>query len=202
MTEVADSGVATKTYEYAYTIPTSGPDGSWSAQVIANEGTEGTISHQRTTTLNVSSATLAVNKTVQTLDDPINGSSKPYNLPGALLGYGIRVINNGIGRTDADTVVVTDPVPPNTRLCVANIGSCSAPSFSDGATSSGLTPVAFEYSFVSGPTACESASFTGSTPTADANGYDATVTCIRQRPTGSMNGSGGYFDITLSVGIQ
>ena len=202
MTEVADSGAATKTYEYAYTIPANATGGNWVAQVISNEGTEGTISHQRNATLVVSSASLSVSKTVQTVSDPVNGTSVPYNLPGATLRYTIRVINSGAGNTDTDTVVMTDPVPANAQLCVATVSNCVAPTFIDGTTTSGLTAAAFEYSFVSGATACDNASFIGTTPTADGNGYDANVTCIRQQPTGSMNGSGAFFDVQMTVGIQ
>jgi uncharacterized repeat protein (TIGR01451 family) len=202
MTGVADSGAATRTYEYTYTLPASGPDGTWRARVIAHEGTEGTITHQGNATLAVSGASLVIVKSAQTVSDPVNGTSSPYNLPGAQLRYSMRVTNNGLGSTDADTVSLSDPIPANTQLCVATVGSCNAPSFTDGTTGSGLAPAAFEYSFVSGPTACDNASFIGTSPTADANGYDAGVTCIRQQPTGSMNGSGGFFDVEIIVGIQ
>ncbi|MBT8122257.1 MAG: DUF11 domain-containing protein [Gammaproteobacteria bacterium] len=202
MTEVADSGAATKTYEYAYTIPANATGGNWVAQVISHEGTEGTISHQHNASLIVSSASLSVSKTVQTVSDPVNGTSVPYNLPGATLRYTIRVINSGAGNADTDTVVMTDPVPANTQLCVATVSNCVAPAFSDGTTTSGLAAAAFEYSFVTGATACDNASFIGTSPTADGNGYDANVTCIRQRPTGSMNGSGAFFDVQLTAGIQ
>lgn len=56
MTEKADSAVpppvppavaATKTYEYAYTIPVGSAGGIWDAAVTANEGTEGTVTHTR-----------------------------------------------------------------------------------------------------------------------------------------------------------
>ena len=202
MTEVNDSGAATKTYEYAYTIPAAGPDGNWQAQVIAHEGSEGTISHQRNAALAVSSATLSVSKSATTVYDPVNGGSTPYNLPGAVLQYSIRVTNSGLGVTDADTVSVTDPVPANTQLCVATTGNCTAPSFADGTTASGLAPAAFEYSTVSGASACLDASFAGYAPSADANGFDISGTCVRQQPTGSMNGSGGFFDVEIHVGVD
>jgi uncharacterized repeat protein (TIGR01451 family) len=202
MTEVADSGAATKTYEYTYTIPANAAGGNWVAQVISQEGTEGTISHLRNATLGVSPASLSVSKTVQTVSDPVNGTSAPYNLPGATLRYTIRISNNGVGNADSDSVVVTDPVPANAQVCVATVSNCVAPTFIDGGTTSGLTAAAFEYSFVSGATACDNASFVGTSPSADANGYDANVTCIRQQPTGSMNGSGAFFDVQMTVGIQ
>jgi MSHA biogenesis protein MshQ len=47
MCPVADSGLATKTFEYAYTIPTGSAGGIWDATVTANEGTEGAVTHTR-----------------------------------------------------------------------------------------------------------------------------------------------------------
>ena len=44
MTQVADSGLATKTYEYVYTpVPAAGPTGWWTANVTAKEGAENTV---------------------------------------------------------------------------------------------------------------------------------------------------------------
>jgi len=200
--EVPSDNLATKTYDYAYTIPPTGQNGNWTAQVVATEGTEGTITHQRNASITVSGATLSIVKTQQTTYDPINGTTNPFNIPGAHVLYNIQVTNTAVGSADDDTVVVTDAIPANTKLCVTTIGNCVAPSFSDGSTSSGLTAAAFEYSFVAGVTACDNASFIGTAPTADTNGYDPNVTCIRQRPTGSMNGSGGFFDVQFTVGIQ
>lgn len=155
--------------------------------------------HSAAATYTVHSATLSAAKTIVSTTDEFGGS---YALPGARVVYQIRVTNSGTSAVDNNTVAVTDMIPGNTRLCVAATAGCAVPSFTDGAVSSGLSAASFEYSFVSGPTACDNASFTGATPTADANGYDAAVTCVRQRPTGSMNGSGGYFDVQIAVGIQ
>ncbi|MGD8547114.1 MAG: hypothetical protein PVJ10_04025, partial [Thiohalophilus sp.] len=125
-----------------------------------------------------------------------------YAIPGAVVDYQIRITNTGAASVDANTVVVTDPIPANTKVCVANSGNCSTPSFTDGATSSGLAAAGFEYSTVAAPNECAPGSFTGYSPTADADGADASVTCIRQAPTGSMNGSNAYFDIDFNVVIQ
>ena len=199
----APPNLATRTYDYAYTIPPTGQNGNWTAQVVATEGTEAPpVTHQRNASILVSGATLSILKTQQTVYDPIHGTINPYNIPGAHVLYNIQVTNTAVGSADNNTVVVTDAIPANTQLCVSSVGNCNAPSFSDGSTSSGLTAAAFEYSFVAGPTACDNASFAGTAPTADANGYDPNVTCIRQRPTGSMNGSGGFFDVQFTVGIQ
>src|SRR5690606_1444390 len=41
MAQVADSGTATRTYEYAYTLPPAAALGDWTIRVTAREGTEG-----------------------------------------------------------------------------------------------------------------------------------------------------------------
>ena len=155
--------------------------------------------HTDAATYTVVSAALAVAKSVASTTDEFGTG---FAIPGAVVQYLIRVTNSGAGTVDNNTVVVTDAIPANTQLCVATVGGCTAPSFTDGGTSSGLTAAAFEYSFVAGATACDNASFVGTSPTADANGYDSTVTCVRQQPTGTMNGSGGFFDVQITVGIQ
>jgi len=155
--------------------------------------------HSDAATYTVQSATLAAAKTIVSTTDEFGGG---FAIPGANVVYQIRVTNSGAAVVDADTVSVTDPIPANTQLCVSTTGNCTAPSFADGTTASGLTPAAFEYSIVSGANACLDASFVGYAPTADGNGFDASVSCIRQSPTGSMNGSGGFFDVQLTVGIQ
>ncbi len=155
--------------------------------------------HSDAATYTVQSAALAAVKTIASTTDEFGTG---FSIPGANVVYQIRVTNTGSTTVDANTVSVTDPVPANSQLCVSTVASCTAPSFTDGATSSALAAAAFEYSFVVGATACDNASFVGTPPTADASGYDSTVTCVRQAPTGSMAGSGGFFDVQITVGIQ
>ena len=190
---------ATTTVTTASGAPTAGvdvvfADGAGTTSDAANDG-----QHSAAATYTVQSAALAAVKTILSTTDEFGTG---FAIPGANVVYQIRVTNSGAASVDANTVLVTDPIPANTQLCVSTVGSCTAPSFTDGATTSGLTGAAFDYSFVAGATACDPASFVGTPPTADANGYDSTVTCVRQAPTGSMNGSGGYFDVQLTVGIQ
>lgn len=195
--QATDAGTASVTL--ASGAPTAGVD------VVFADGTGSTSEanrdgqHSAAATYTVMSADLTAAKTIVSTTDEFGGG---FAIPGANVTYQIRVTNAGTATVDADTVSVTDAIPAGTQLCVASVGSCNAPSFTDGTPASGLAAAAFEYSFVAGATACADASFTGATPTADANGHDATVTCIRQQPTGSMNGSGGYFDVQLTVGIQ
>jgi len=209
MTGVADSGAATRTYEYAYTLPVSGPGGSWTVRVLANEGSEGTITHQRNAAILVSTATLTVLKSVQTYSDPLHGTTGPYNIPGARLLYTIQVTNSGIGATDPDTVTILDAIPANTALQVTDLGGAgSGPVlFIDGSPASGLT-----YTFASPGSPTDDLEFSTDglvwsyAPTPDANGVDSNVRYIRVNPGNAMQGNTGGgdpgFEVRFMVIVQ
>ena len=170
-------------------------DGAGSASDALLDG-----QHSDAATYTVASPSLALVKTVvSTVDEFGTG----FAIPNAVVNYQLAVTNSGAGAVDNNTVSVTDPIPANTRLCIAATAPCTAaPAFVDGATTSALTAAAFEYSIIAGGTACDNASFVGYSPTAAGDGTDATVTCVRQQPTGAMAGSGGTFDIRFYVIIN
>ncbi len=146
---------------------------------------------------------LQIAKLAQTLSDPINGTSGPKAIPGAIVQYTIALVNQGSGPVDADSLVITDPLPSDTALYVSTV-SGDPISFTDGATPSGLaynyvTDVSFSNQPGGGPPY-------DYTPVADPQGFDPAVTGYRVAPTGSMNGASGGnipgFDITLRVRIE
>ncbi|MBW2690817.1 MAG: DUF11 domain-containing protein, partial [Deltaproteobacteria bacterium] len=108
MTEVNDSGAATKTYEYAYTIPAFPAQGNWTARVESFEGTEGTISHTRTSSFEV---------LTQPLLTVLKSANSPTATPGGTITYTIQITNNG--GSNATAVTATDPVAQYTSY-VAN----------------------------------------------------------------------------------
>ena len=195
--QTTNAGTTTVTLDSA--APTAGID------VVYADGT-GTTSeadrdgqHSDASTYTVQSAALAAVKTIVSTTDEFGTG---FAIPGANVVYQIQVTNSGAATVDADTVSVTDQIPANTQLCITTVGTCTAPTFADGVTSSGLTGAAFEYSNDATATPCEPGDF-GYVPVPDVTtGYDPAVTCVRQRPTGSMNGSGGFFDVQINVGIQ
>ncbi len=146
---------------------------------------------------------LQIAKLAQTLSDPINGASGPKAIPGAVVQYTIALVNQGIGPVDADSLVITDPLPPETSLYVSTV-SGDPISFADGATPSGLS-----YSYAS------DVSFSNQVdggppydyiPVPDSQGFDPAITGYRVAPAGSMNGASGSgnpsFNITLRVRIE
>ncbi len=196
-TMVADSGAATKTFEYSYTVAAAGAAGYWNVSINAVEGTEGTVTDNGVSAFQIvlfPSITLV--KSVQTYSDPINGTTSPKAIPGSFMTYTILATNSGAGAVDNNTTVITDAIPANTELYVNDIGGAgSGPAlFVDGAPVSGLC---YDYA---NPGACAGDSLLFShdggtsyvsTFTADANGCDTTVTHIKITLGGVFNGAGG-----------
>ncbi|MDJ0749695.1 MAG: hypothetical protein QNJ11_09450 [Woeseiaceae bacterium] len=146
---------------------------------------------------------LSVTKLQQVLSDPVNGGTSPYAIPGAYVEYTIGVTNQGPGPVDADTLVVTDPLPPGVALYVDTSGGDPI-TFSNGTTVSGLsydyaTDVTFSNQVGGGPPYTYA-------PDPDGDGFDPDITGYRIAPGGSMNGASGgnnpSFNITLRVRIE
>ena len=207
MTVVADSGSATKTFEYQYTVPTSGPAGIWTTIVKAQEGTEGTISDDGTGVFKLGIPNLLVLKSVSAYSDPINGiGAGAKAIPGAFMTYTITVTNFGYGAVDADTTVITDPIPANTELFVGdiNVAGSGPVLFTDGA---GATASGLSYTFTSLSDTGDNLEFSGDSgisydkiPNADpVTGGDSTVTNIRIPLDGTFNGSDGTNNPTFNI---
>ena len=151
---------------------------------------------------------ILVLKSAQTIEDPVNGSTDPKSIPGAIVLYTITLINQGLSPVDADTFVITDPVPSNAALFVGDLSAGSPVAFIDGAISSGLslgftslssTTDDIEFSNVGG-------SPFNYTPVPDVDGYDAGVTDFGLLTKGSFAASDGTnhpgFSIMFKVRIQ
>ena len=133
---------------------------------------------------NTAAPKIKLAKTVLTIYDPYNGASNPKAIPGSVLEYIITAKNSGILAADGNTIKLTDQVPDNTKLCVANMGYCKPPYFVDGSPSSGLSLGSTNYSN------------TGSSPysysaTADADGADTSVTGLQAAMNGSFQAQTG-----------
>lgn len=199
MTLVNDSGLATKTYEYAYAVPAGGPAGNWTVRVDAAEGAEGTISDYANIGMLVilPMPSLMVVKSATVISDPVSGVTPTAKaIPGAVMEYTVTVINSGIGVADADSIVITDPVPANSTMFIDTAGT--AVTFTCGGC--GLAnpwtyanTVSYSYQpgggapYVYPPTTI---------------GYDPLVTGVRIKPEGVLNGGGASFSVKFRVQIN
>jgi uncharacterized repeat protein (TIGR01451 family) len=194
--QVADSGAATRTYEYAYAVPANAPAGGWTVQVTGVEGTEALVTDLRVGGFVVlpNLPALRVTKTVDPLSDPISGTTNPKQIPGSIQRYRVTVANTGAGAVDSSTLVIADVLPPNTELVVAG---GPAVQFSDGSVPSGL---AFNYAAnVTFSNQAGGAPPYTYSPVANGNGVDPNVTAIRIAPTGAMAAASGAAQPSFNV---
>jgi uncharacterized repeat protein (TIGR01451 family) len=187
MTEVLDSGDATKIYEYALTLPAIGGDGNWTAVVTADEGTEGTITHQESASLTVGAPLLTV----------LKSASSASAAPGDLITYTVQVINTGTGA--AANIELDNAMSPYTALRIAYDGSGVLP-FDLVSAPTGLTMGTPVYSDDDGATYGYGTlvSEGGGAPT----GYDANVSHWRLPINGSLDGSGEGFTMRYQVVVK
>lgn len=198
MTQVADSGAATRTYELSFALPGNAPAGAWTVRVVASEGTEGTVTDLGVGAFSVviPLPTLVVAKTSQVISDPINNAVNPKRIPGSVQLYSIVITNQGPGTVDASTLAITDPVPANSALFVST-ASGDPVVFIDGTPPSGLTyNYAAHVAYSNQPGGGAPYNYT---PVPDADGFDPNVTGLRIAPAGVMSAASGAGNPSFTV---
>ncbi|MEL7311123.1 MAG: hypothetical protein AAFN07_06410 [Pseudomonadota bacterium] len=134
---------------------------------------------------------LTVFKTVSNVSDPVNGTLNPFAIPGAVVEYEIRVVNQGSGTVDLDSLVITDRLPIALTLLVSDIAPGVGPvRFEDGvgSQSSGLS---LTFGALGDPT--DGLSFSddgvnfGYTPIPGVDGTDDAVRAFQINLSGTMN---------------
>ena len=84
-------------------------------------------------------------KTVVVESDPINGTTNPKAIPGAILLYTITVTNNGDGSSDEDTIRISDTLDANTTFFAGDLNGSGSPFvFTDG-TGSEISGLAYDF---------------------------------------------------------
>lgn len=136
--------LATTTNAGSTTVTTqdTGADAAGTVQVVFADGA-GTASgdtarsgtQSSTSTYTVDTAALAVTKTSSVISDPLNSTTNPKAIPGAVVRYTITVTNTG--RATATGAAIVDQIPANTTFVSGSLQATNT----DGT----VTPV-FEYS--------------------------------------------------------
>lgn len=145
-------------------------------------------------------------KSLSIVSDPVNGTSSPKFIPGAIADYTLRITNTGQGTVGVDALVVEDPLPANTELFVGDLGGAGTGpvAFTDGSPSSALT---WTYSSLAPLPVDDLYFFDGSTWNYQPSGtYDPNVTHIRMSPKGRMAANAGsgnpYFELRFRVRVK
>lgn len=145
---------------------------------------------------------LLVSKNYSLLADPHNGSSNPKNIPNADGEYVIGIVNRGSGSPDTDTLVVTDDIPAEVRLCVTAACQAGGPVVLDSSSSPvppGVTIGSVAYSNDGG----SSYSYV---PIPDADGFDPAVDSVQITMSGALApiapAGSPSFDLILAVRVN
>lgn len=146
-----------------------------------------------TNTKRGSNATLAIAKSSTLVSDPVNGTTNPKAIPGAIVRYSLTVQNSGPTATDSNSVFVVDSLPAQ-----ISVGTAASPVFTQGSPTSALTfSSASDIRYSNAATAPASFAACTYSPVA---AYDPAVRYVCLRPQGSMAGSTGTpTSFTLSI---
>lgn len=131
---------------------------------------------------------LTVTKVSAPFSDPVNGTTNPKLIPGALADYTITVSSPSSYTVSANSIVVIDELPGSVGLFVNSIGGTPA---SPIAFTPGMSTLTFSYSGLSSMTDDIDFSNNGGAswtyvPVPDASGVDSAITHFRILPNGSM----------------
>lgn len=189
-----DTSTADLAFEYSYAIPANAALGFWTASVKGFEGTEGAVTHTANGAFLVNLPP-TVTKLVGIVSDPVEGTTRPKSIPGAVVQYTLLVQNNGATMSNG-SLVITDLVPANTAF---NLTGATPFTFTDGSPTSGLSAPVMTFSNNNGLSYAY-------TPTCNRPCTDTAINGIKVTFTGAMNGKTGAtapsFTLTFTVVLQ
>ena len=142
-------------------------------------------------------ANLTITKTSAVVSDPVNGTTNPKAIPGAIVRYTFTVTNTGPTAVTANSVFIIDTLPSQ-----ISVGSAASPVFTQGTPSSGLTFAAANIKYSNAGTA--PTSFAACTYTPVSN-YDPAVRYVCLNPQGSFAGSTGTppsFQLSINAQVN
>ena len=147
---------------------------------------------------------VTLTKTEALISDPINGIVSPKAIPSAVVEYVVTVKNSSGAVVDSGALVITDPIPPTTKLYVGDLGGGAGPvATSQGLPLSGLSTV-----FTSLSSNADDVQFSADnglsyayTPQPDASGYDPAVTNLRVKTRGAGL-IGGVYKVRFRVAVR
>jgi hypothetical protein len=147
-----------------------------------------------------------VTRSTLAIFDPINITTNPKSIPGGILLNTSITSNSGDGSVDANSFIITEAIPANMALRVADFDGVTAGpvQFNDGSPASGLT-----FSFIGLGNTSDDISFSSDNgasfaymPSPDANGVDLAVTHIRINPQATFQGNTGSGDPSASFAFK
>lgn len=195
MSLLSDSGIAEKTFQYSYALPSNASLGDWKFAVTAFEGVENEINHRSESLLKIVTPLpdISIIKSIDVFSDPIHGENSNTNfskaLPGALLTYTLTATNEGPGAAQNDSIWISDTIPSKTYLSVSDFNNISG----TGPIGKQLSPApsGLIYNFENLNSSTDDIEFSNTnganftySPIADSDGIDKNITHFRINPKG------------------
>lgn len=183
----------TVTYTVKLTVPANYTDSLINTATIVTGGNvaDSNTANNSASDTDTSKARLTLAKTSTLISDPVNGTTNPKLIPGAIVDYFITVTNTGSGAVDAGTTLVIDAMPGKMAFFNGDANGTAAgtdpvnfSSSSSGLTFTYGTDVRFSSS-VSAPADFAECSYT------PAAGFDANVRYVCFNPKGTFAGQSG-----------
>lgn len=179
------------TYTVNIAVPANRTDSLVNTVTIATGGNvvDSNTANNTATDTDLGKALLQVTKTSSLVSDPVNGTTNPKAIPGAVVDYTITVTNTRSGSVDADTTFVVDALPAGITFFNGDANGAApgtnAVNFSDsGSTLTFTYPGDVKYATGSTlPTSFAACTYT------PAAGYDPLVRYICFNPKGTFVGA-------------
>ncbi len=145
---------------------------------------------------------LAIVKDVTVVADPINGTGNPFAIPNADMQYVISVHNLGTNSPDANSLVITDEIPSELRLCVSATCLTGGPVIFDSSASpvpTNVTLGSIRYSNDGGSTF-------NYIPAPNTDGFDSAVSTVQVELNGQFAANDPLgapsFDLILAARVN
>lgn len=202
-----DSASATKTFTSPFTLLEENEIlNGWTISVTAKEGVENDVEHTGITDFTVLPflPNIALTKSIEVINDPINGplnaGNKPKAIPGAELRYNIHAVNSGRGKSDSNSIVLQDEIPMDSELYIGDLtclnrgpGTGAGPVCFEDGTGLNQSDLTFDFLGLNSLTDHVSFSQDGADftyePADSGDGYDPTIRYIRISPAGIYKNS-------------
>jgi hypothetical protein len=197
----AGNGTQGQIFTETYTMPVS----AWHANfrvrftLATGSGSDFDYWHVDDLCFNRAQPDFSVNKSVVIEQDPINGTTNALGIPGSWAIYSITVTNNGLGSSDADTMVIGDAVDALTSLFTGDFDGGGSPfNFIDG---TGLNASGLSLPFTSLGDGSDGVTFlNGGGSSIIPNGaFDPAVASFRLAFDGAMSGTSGGGTPTFTI---
>lgn len=197
----AGNGTQGEVFDRTYAMPTAALHANFRVRFSMNTGSGSDFDYWHVDDLcfNRGDPDFLVTKSVEIVQDPINGTSNPRSIPGAWAVYSIQVTNIGRGTADAGTVTIGDMIDTNTSLFTGDFNGSGSPfTFTDG---SGANASGLSLSFGGLANGSDGIIFLDSgsgsmTPNGD---FDPSVAGFELQFDGSMNGAVGAANPTFTI---